>query len=127
MATIYLRLSKRVHGGDSLHEVLLRVRNGKDYDLNAKSGIYVTEDNFRNGEIVVNRCKVGNDVKYHEVQYDRMSKLCNELLNRLSDTPKNAITTQWLKEQINDIHNPSNSQDNNEDIEQKICTTQDKG
>lgn len=119
MATIYLRLSKRVHGGDNLHEVLLRVRNGKDYDLNAKSGIYVTEDNFRNGEIVVNRRKVGNDVKYHEVQYDRMSKLCNELLNRLSDTPKNAITTQWLKEQINDIHNPSNSQDNNEDIEQK--------
>ena len=62
MATIYKRLSKRVQADTDLTEVLLRLRNGKDYDLNAKSGIFVTPDNFRNGEIIVNRRKVGNDV-----------------------------------------------------------------
>lgn len=120
MATIYLRLSKRVHGGDNLHEVLLRVRNGKDYDLNAKSGIYVTEDNFRNGEIVVNRRKVGNDVKYHEEQYDKMTKLCNEVLNRIAATHKSAITVQWLKQQIDDILNPSASPQEEEEQKKNI-------
>lgn len=106
MATIYLRLSKRVHGGTDMHEVLLRVRNGKDYDLNAKSSIFITVDNFRNGEIVVNRRKVGNDVKYHEEQQERLDKLCKEVLNRIADTPKSAINGKWLKQQIDEIVNP---------------------
>lgn len=36
----------------------------------------VTPDNFRNGEIVVNRRKVGNDVQYHEDQLKKMNDLC---------------------------------------------------
>lgn len=76
MATIYKRLSKRVQADTGLTEILLRLRNGKDYDLNAKSGIFVTPDNFRNGEIVVNRRKVGNDIQFHESQRKKMDCLC---------------------------------------------------
>lgn len=91
MATIYKRLSKRVQADTDLTEVLLRLRNGKDYDLNAKSGIFVTPDNFRNGEIIVNRRKVGNDVQYHEKQRKKMDSLCAFVLQQVTDTQKEYI------------------------------------
>ena len=91
MATIYLRLSKRTLGDSDLCEVLIRVRNGKDYDLNAKSGIFVTPDNFRNGQIVVNRRKVGNNIEYHEQQLKRMNDLCLFIDNEIAATPKSKI------------------------------------
>ena len=91
MATIYQRLSKRVCTETGMAEILIRLRNGKDYDLMAKSGIFVTADNFRNGEIVVNRRKVGNDVKYHEEQAQKMDALCTYILNLVQTTDKSAI------------------------------------
>ena len=97
MATIYQRLSKRVCTETGMAEILIRLRNGKDYDLMAKSGIFVTADNFRNGEIVVNRRKVGNDVKYHEEQAQKMDALCTYILNLVQTTDKSAINTKWFK------------------------------
>ena len=55
MAAIYKRLSTKVQADTNLAEVLISLRNGKDYFVRSKSGIFVTPDNFRNGEIVVNR------------------------------------------------------------------------
>ena len=42
MATIYLKLSKRVQQETGKSEIILRVRNGKDYDILVKSGLYIT-------------------------------------------------------------------------------------
>ena len=58
MAAIYKRLSTKVQADTNLAEVLISLRNGKDYFVRSKSGIFVTPDNFRNGEIVVNRPKL---------------------------------------------------------------------
>ena len=61
MAVIYKRLSTKVQAYTNLSEVLISLKNGNDYFVRAKSGVFVTPDNFRNGEIVVNRRKVGNN------------------------------------------------------------------
>lgn len=106
MATIYQRLSKRVCSETGMAEILIRLRNGKDYDLMAKSGIFVTADNFRNGEIVVNRRKVGNDVKYHEEQAKKMNALCAYILNLVQATNKDNITTQWFKLVVDKFNHP---------------------
>lgn len=110
MATIYLRLSKRTLGDSDLCEVLIRVRNGKDYDLNAKSGIFVTPDNFRNGQIVVNRRKVGNNIEYHEQQLKRMNDLCLFIDNEIAATPKSKINSKWIKVVVDKFNNPDKYQ-----------------
>lgn len=97
MAAIYKRLSTKVQADTNLAEVLISLRNGKDYFVRSKSGIFVTPDNFRNGEIVVNRRKVGNDVKYHEEQAQKMDALCTYILNLVQTTDKSAINTKWFK------------------------------
>lgn len=106
MATIYQRLSKRVCTETGMAEILIRLRNGKDYDLMAKSGIFVTADNFRNGEIVVNRRKVGNDVQYHEYQLKKMNELCAYIMSKVSDTPKEQIDSVWFKEVVDRFSHP---------------------
>lgn len=106
MATIYQRLSKRVCTETGMAEILIRLRNGKDYDLMAKSGIFVTADNFRNGEIVVNRRKVGNDVQYHEDQLKKMNDLCAYIMGKVSDTPKEQINSVWFKEVVDRFNHP---------------------
>lgn len=110
MATIYLRLSKKTLGETNLSEVLIRVRNGKDYDLNAKSGIFVTSDNFRNGQIVVNRRKVGNDIAYNEKQQKRMNDLCLFIENAIAATPKSDINSQWIKIVVDKFNHPDKYQ-----------------
>lgn len=104
MTSIYKRLSSKESNG--LSEVLLRVRNAKDYDINAKSGIFVTKDNFKNGEIVVNRRKMGNDVIYHEEQEKKMANLCATILNAVAGADKAEITPKWLRTVIDKFNNP---------------------
>lgn len=106
MATIYQRLSKRVCTETGMAEILIRLRNGKDYDLMTKSGIFVTANNFRNGEIVVNRRKVGNDVQYHEDQLKKMNELCAYIMGKVSDTPKEQINSVWFKEVVDRFNHP---------------------
>ena len=106
MATIYQSLSKRVCATTGMAEIIIRLRNGNDYDLLAKSEIFVTADNFRNGEIVVNRRKVGNDVKYHEEQAQKMDALCTYILNLVQTTDKSAINTKWFKLVVDKYNHP---------------------
>ena len=88
MATIYKRLSKRVQANTGLVEVLLSLKDGHSYFVRAKSGIYITPDNFKNGEVVVNRRKVGNDVSYHEEQRKKLTDLESCIFAELQNTPK---------------------------------------
>ena len=106
MATIYKRLSKRVLGETELREILIRLRNGNDYDLMSKSGIFVTPDNFKNGEIVVNRRKVGNDVSYHVEQSKKLNELCSFILNEVASRTKEEITKEWLTKCIDRFNYP---------------------
>lgn len=99
MATIYLKLSKRVNPVTKLAEVILRLRNGNDYDILAKSGIFISPDNFRNGEIKVNYRKVGNDTKFHEEQERKMNELQNRILT-LAEKDKSIVSKEWLQEVI---------------------------
>ena len=96
MATIYLKLSKRVQQKTQMSEIIIRLRHGNDYDLLVKSGIFVTADNFKDGELVVNRRKVGNDVKYHEAMKDKLDGLEKHILNIVKDMGKEDVTKEWL-------------------------------
>jgi hypothetical protein len=87
MATIYLKLSKRIQKDSDLSEIIIRLRNGKDYDILAKSGIFVTADNFKKGEIKVNNRKLDNDVPYHEAQAKKMSDLKMTILHKVDEAP----------------------------------------
>lgn len=106
MVTIYKRLSKRVQTGTKLAEVLISLKNGNDYFVRAKSGIFITSDNFKNGEIVVNRRKVGNDVKYHEEQLAKMNNLCSYILKQVDVTPKDKIDSEWFKLVVDRFNHP---------------------
>lgn len=77
--------------------------------MRSKSGIFVTPDNFRNGEIVVNRRKVGNDVQYHEDQLKKMNALCAYIMGKVSDTPKEQINSVWFKEVVDRFNHPENT------------------
>ena len=106
MAAIYKRLSTKVQADTNLAEVLISLKNGNDYFVRSKSGIFVTPDNFRNGEIVVNRRKVGNDVQYHEDQLKKMNDLCAYIMGKVSDTPKEQINSVWFKEVVDQFNHP---------------------
>lgn len=106
MAAIYKRLSTKVQADTNLAEVLISLKNGNDYFVRSKSGIFVTPDNFRNGEIVVNRRKVGNDVQYHEDQLKKMNDLCAYIMGKVSDTPKEQINSVWFKEVVDRFNHP---------------------
>lgn len=106
MAAIYKRLSTKVQADTNLAEVLISLKNGNDYFVRSKSGIFVTPDNFRNGEIVVNRRKVGNDVQYHEDQLKKMNDLCAYIMGKVSDTPKEQINSVWFKEVVDRFSHP---------------------
>ena len=106
MAAIYKRLSTKVQADTNLAEVLISLKNGNDYFVRSKSGIFVTPDNFRNGEIVVNRRKVGNDVQYHEDQLKKMNELCVYIMGKVSDTPKEQINSVWFKEVVDRFNHP---------------------
>ncbi len=105
MATIYKSLSAK-KSGNEMHEILLRLRNGKDYSVRAKSSIFITADNFKKGEVVVNRRKVGNNIPYHEEQEQKLNDLCTVILNSVAETPKADITPQWLNTVIDKFNNP---------------------
>lgn len=106
MATIYKRLSTKVQIDTNLTEILITLKNGNDYFVRSKSGIFVTPDNFRNGEIVVNRRKVGNDVRYHEEQLNRMNGLCAFIMSKVLETPKEQITPGWFREVVDRFNHP---------------------
>lgn len=106
MAKIYKQLSKRVQAGTGLAEILLSLKDGHSYFVRAKSGIYVTADNFRNGEIVVNRRKVGNDVVYHEEQQKKLSELESHIYSEVKKASKGEINSDWFKEVVDRFMNP---------------------
>lgn len=91
-------------------EILLVFRYGKSpngYFFRAKSGIFVTADNFRNGEIVVNHRKVGNDVAYHEEQARRMRELCDFLCKEFRAADKKELQkNDWLRRAVERWHHP---------------------
>lgn len=106
MATIYLKLSKRIQKDSDLSEIIIRLRNGKDYDILAKSGIFVTADNFKKGEIKVNNRKLDNDVPYHEAQAKKMSDLKMTILHKVDEAPREEITKKWLNDIIDRFNHP---------------------
>ena len=106
MATIYLKLSKRVQPETKMSEIIIRLRNGNDYDILAKSGFYITADNFKNGELIVNRRKVGNDVEYHEAVEAKLGELKKHILNSLNVKDKKQITKEWLADLIDRFVHP---------------------
>ena len=119
MAKIYKRLSKRVQATTGLVEVLLILKDGHSYFVRAKSGVFITPDNFKNGEIVVNRRKVGNDVSYHEEQRKKMNDLESYIFAELKDTPKERINSDWFKLVIDRFINPDKYAPKAEDVEEK--------
>ena len=106
MATIYLKLSRRVQQDTNMSEIIIRLRNGKDYDILAKSGLFITVDNFKNGDLVVNRRKVGNDVEYHEAVQEKLEELKRHILNSVNGKDKELITKEWLTDLIDRFVHP---------------------
>ena len=54
----------------------------------------------------MNRRKVGNDVKYHEEQAQKMDALCTYILNLVQTTDKSAINTKWFKLVVDKYNHP---------------------
>lgn len=104
MATLYQRLSTKVQARTNLSEVLITLKNGNDYFVRGKSGIFVTKDNFKNGGIVVNRRKIGNDVEYHEQQLAKMIQLEIYIMNAVNNERKESIDSAWLKNVVYTFH-----------------------
>lgn len=110
MATFYLKLSKRIQKETQMSELIIRLRNGNDYDILVKSGLFITLDNFKNGALVVNRRKVGNDVKYHEDVERKLNGLKSYIQLKLNETDKKQITKAWLSNLIDRYLHPEKYQ-----------------
>lgn len=110
MATFYLKLSKRIQKETQMSELIIRLRNGNDYDILVKSGLFITPDNFKNGALVVNRRKVGNDVKYHENVERKLNGLKSYIQLKLNETDKKQITKVWLSDLIDRYLHPEKYQ-----------------
>ena len=110
MATFYLKLSKRIQKETQMGELIIRLRNGNDYDILVKSGLFITPDNFKNGELVVNRRKVGNDIKYHEDVERKLNGLKSYIQLKLNKTDKKQITKVWLSDLIDRYLHPEKYQ-----------------
>lgn len=110
MATFYLKLSKRIQKETQMGELIIRLRNGNDYDILVKSGLFITPDNFKNGELVVNRRKVGNDIKYHEDVERKLNGLKSYIQLKLNETDKKQITKVWLSDLIDRYLHPEKYQ-----------------
>lgn len=110
MATFYLKLSKRIQKETQMSELIIRLRNGNDYDILVKSGLFITPDNFKNGALVVNRRKVGNDVKYHEDVERKLNGLKSYIQLKLNETDKKQITKVWLSDLIDRYLHPEKYQ-----------------
>ena len=91
-------------------ELIIRLRNGNDYDILVKSGLFITPDNFKNGELVVNRRKVGNDIKYHEDVERKLNGLKSYIQLKLNETDKKQITKVWLSDLIDRYLHPEKYQ-----------------
>lgn len=89
-----------------MSEIIIRLRNGKDYDILAKSGLFITVDNFKNEDLVVNRRKVGNDVEYHEAVQEKLEELKRHILNSVNGKDKELITKEWLTDLIDRFVHP---------------------
>ena len=89
-----------------MSEIIIRLRNGKDYDILAKSGLFITVDNFNNEDLVVNRRKVGNDVEYHEAVQEKLEELKRHILNSVNGKDKELITKEWLTDLIDRFVHP---------------------
>lgn len=110
MATFYLKLSKRIQKETQMGELIIRLRNGNDYDILVKSGLFITPDNFKKGELVVNRRKVGNDIKYHEDVERKLNGLKSYIQLKLNETDKKQITKVWLSDLIDRYLHPEKYQ-----------------
>lgn len=110
MATFYLKLSKRIQKETQMGELIIRLRNGNDYDILVKSGLFITPDNFKNGELVVNRRKVGNEIKYHEDVERKLNGLKSYIQLKLNETDKKQITKVWLSDLIDRYLHPEKYQ-----------------
>lgn len=99
-------------------ELIIRLRNGNDYDILVKSGLFITPDNFKNGALVVNHRKVGNDVKYHEDVERKLNGLKSYIQLKLNETDKKQITKAWLSNLIDRYLHPEKyqSQDDAKDL-----------
>ena len=93
-----------------MSELIIRLRNGNDYDILVKSGLFITLDNFKNGALVVNRRKVGNDVKYHEDVERKLNGLKSYIQLKLNETDKKQITKAWLSNLIDRYLHPEKYQ-----------------
>lgn len=93
-----------------MSELIIRLRNGNDYDILVKSGLFITPDNFKNGALVVNRRKVGNDVKYHEDVERKLNGLKSYIQLKLNETDKKQITKVWLSDLIDRYLHPEKYQ-----------------
>ena len=107
MATIYKSLSKRINRVTGMAEVMLVLKHSSSYFLRAKSGIFVTPDNFKDGDIKVNRRKVGNDTEYHQRMKEKMDALCAHIITTATATPIEEITTDWLRLVVDKYMNPA--------------------
>lgn len=111
MATIYFKLSKRVDKVTNLTEIILRVRSNNHYDILAKSGLFLDPINFKletngQGKIVVNRRKVGNNVKEAENTEKKLNELCTLIHSNILGIPKEDITKEWVSNLIEKFHHP---------------------
>lgn len=111
MARIYFKLSRRVQPTTGKSEIIIRLRNGKDYDILAKSGIFIVPCNFKEegngyGVVSVNRRKIDNDIEYHKQQETTLKNLETHILDMVGGKAKEEITKEWLADVIDRFVHP---------------------
>jgi len=113
MATFYYELSKK-EDSKGFREILVRLRNGNDYDLRAHTKVFITKHNFdrKSGIIVSN--KIGNDTELHKKKRDKLTSLCDYIRKAIQESEKEDIKGSWLKDRIKEFYNNGKKKENQE-------------
>lgn len=107
MATIYLRLSKRINNLNR-SEIILTFRHGRAIFQRAGTGIFI-QDNplFWDGEKMVLRARsMTAEAKYHREQKERLEALCKVIIERWQEADHEDVSTTWLKDVIASVNHP---------------------
>lgn len=104
MAIIRRSLSKKINGNGK-SEILLRVNSGRGTQIRLKSGIFISPERFKNGDIVKPRFNQSEVNELRDLE-NRLYSIEKYLIDVCLNTPQCELGKQYLEESLDKFLHP---------------------
>jgi integrase len=93
------------------YSIYLRLRIGRDIDITASTGKFIKSnywsDNTKDFKTTISAPK--EELKHFNSLKEQIRNLKSKIENKLNDFPKSEITSDWLKNEIENFNNPDSN------------------